>query len=319
MSKYNLAIIGATGAVGQEMLRVLERRNFPVKKLRCFASEKSVGKTVVFRGEKIVVEALDDHSFSGIDFALFSAGKKVSALWAPVAVEKGVVVVDNSSAFRTQEPLVIPEVNPHAVKNHRGIVSCPNCTAAIMLMALSPLHRKYKIKRIVAATYQAASGAGATAMRELELETKAYLENRPFERTVIPYPYAFNLFLHNAPDEEVKVIREIRKILEDPTIRIAVTCVRVPVLRAHSISMNVEFEHSPDNAIEILKEAKGVIFLDNCMPIDATGKDDVFCGRVRKDLSQSNTLDLWVVGDQLLKGAALNTIQIMEELVLHRV
>ncbi len=327
--RYNLAIVGATGAVGQEMLKVLERRDFPIKKLRCFASKRSAGKTVDFRGEKIVIEELSAEAFQGIDFALFSAGKKVSREFAPLAAKEGAIVVDNSSAFRMQAPLIIPEVNPHAALTHQGILSCPNCTAAIMLMALAPLHRQFKIERIVAATYQAASGAGAIAMHELEAETKAHFEQKPFNRTVMPFPYAFNLFTHNAPmtdsgynDEEIKVIQEIHKILEDDTVRIAITCVRVPILRAHSMALNVEFENdiTPEAARLILQQSPGVIVLEDWkqnrfpMPIDATGKDEVFVGRIRKDLSQPKTLDLWVVGDQLLKGAALNTIQIAEHI-----
>lgn len=325
---YRLAIIGATGAVGQEMLRVLERRHFPVQKIRCFASPGSAGKTVDFRGEKIVVEALSPQAFDGIDIALFSAGKKVSREFASLAAKAGAIVVDNSSAFRMEAPLIVPEINLHAAAAHQGIISCPNCTAAIILMALAPLHRRFKIRRIVAATYQAASGAGATAMHELQEETKAALEQKPFARSVMPFPYAFNLFPHNAPmtesgynEEEEKVIAEMHKILEDTSVRIAVTCVRVPVLRAHSMAVNVEFETevSAQDAKEVLQTSPGLIVLEDWknnrfpMPIDATGRDEVFVGRIRKDRSQLNTLDLWIVGDQLLKGAALNTVQIAEQ------
>lgn len=331
MDKYNLGIIGATGAVGQEMLKVLERRSFPLKNLRCFASERSIGKTVEFQGETIQAEALGPNSFDGLDFALFSAGKSTSLAYVPLASKKGVVVIDNSSAFRMEAkvPLVIPEINPHTVATHQGILSCPNCVAAIMLMPLFPLHSRFKIRRIVAATYQAASGAGKMAMQELQEETKAVLDQKKFERSVFPFPYAFNLFAHNAPmtenfynDEEIKIIQESRKILEDDQIRMAITCIRVPVLRAHSIALNVEFETdvSAEEARTILQQSPGIIVLEDWkqnrfpMPLDATGKDEVFVGRIRKDLSHSHTLDLWVVGDQLLKGAALNTIQIMEEL-----
>jgi len=326
-----LAIVGATGAVGQEMLRVLEKRNFPLASIRCFASPRSAGKSVLFRGVQIPVEPLGPDSFQNIDLALFSAGKKVSFAYAPQAVAAGAVVVDNSSAFRMNSdvPLVVPEINPEAVRSHKGIVSCPNCIAAIILMALAPLHRRFQIRRFVAATYQAASGAGAIAMQELEEETRAVLEKRPFQRTVMPHPYAFNLFTHNAPmtesgynEEELKVVEEAHKILGDDSVRIAVTCVRVPVLRAHSIALNVEFVQEPlvAEAKEILSKAPGVIVMEDWeknrfpMPLDASGQDEVFVGRIRKDLSQPNTLDLWVVGDQLLKGAALNTIQIAETL-----
>jgi len=329
---YAVAIVGATGAVGQEMLRVLEQRKFPIKQIRCFASVRSAGKTVSFAGHPIAIEVLDQNSFKNIDIAFFSAGKEISKAFAPIAVNAGAIVIDNSSAFRmkTHVPLVIPEVNSHAIASHQGILSCPNCTAAIMLMALAPLHRKFKIKRVVAATYQAASGAGAAAMHELEQETRALLNSKPFQRTVMPHPYAFNLFAHNAPmtpngynEEELKVIEESRKILEEPTLLIAITCIRVPVLRAHSEALNVEFEKpvTADEAREILKNTPGVVVLEDWaanrfpMPSDASGKDDVFVGRIRQDLSHPNTLDLWVVGDQLLKGAALNTIQIAEHLL----
>jgi len=331
MTSFNIAIIGATGAVGQEMLRVLEQRHFPVKEIHCFASPQSAGKTLTFKGQQIPIQQLHEKCFQGIDIALFSAGKKISLAYAPLAVQAGCLVVDNSSAYRMDPhvPLVIPEINPHALENHHGLISSPNCTATVLLMALAPLHRKYKIKRIVAATYQAASGAGQKAVLELQEESRAILENRPFVRTVIPFPYAFNLFPHNAPmtssgynEEEIKVIEETRKILEEPKLRISVTCVRVPVLRAHSEALNVEFE-KPITALqakEILQKAPGVKVLEDWnqnrfpMPIDASGQDDIFVGRIRQDHSNPNTLDLWAVGDQLLKGAALNAVQIAEKL-----
>jgi aspartate-semialdehyde dehydrogenase len=329
MTSFNIAIIGATGAVGQEMLRLLEQRRFPVKNIHCFASPQSAGKTVLFKGEQILIEQLQNDSFQGMDIALFSAGKKISLAYGPLAAQAGCLVIDNSSAFRMDPsvPLIIPEVNRHALQKHTGIISSPNCTATIMLMALAPLHREFKIRRIVAATYQAASGAGQRAMTELQEESRAILENRPFHRTAMPFPYAFNLFPHNAPmtssgynDEEVKVIEEVRKILEEPELRIAVTCVRVPVLRAHSEALNVEFENpiTPQLAKAVLQNASGITVLEDWennrfpMPIDASGQDEVFVGRIRQDLSNRNTLDLWAVGDQLLKGAALNAIQIME-------
>ncbi len=328
---YRIAIVGATGAVGQEMLRLLEKRHFPIQEIRCFASAKSLGQTVVFRGEKIPIQVLDDSSFTGIDIALFSAGKRVALEFAPQAVDKGAVVIDNSSAFRMRQgvPLVIPEINPADLLEHRGIIASPNCTATIMLMALAPLHRHNPIKRIVMSTYQAASGAGAQAMHELKEETAALLTQEPFKRTVMPHPYAFNLFLHNAPmtethynHEEMKVIEETRKILAEPSLPMAVTCVRVPVLRAHSESLNVEFTKpmSADEARVILKNAPGVQVLEDWannrfpMPSDASFQEDVYVGRLREDMSQKNTLDLWVVGDQLLKGAALNGVQIAEQL-----
>ncbi len=333
MTSFNIAIIGATGAVGQEMLRVLEQRQFPVKEIRCFASPQSAGKTLLFKGKPVPIEQLSDNCFQEIDIALFSAGKKISLTYAPIAVKAGCLVVDNSSAYRMDPavPLVIPEINAHALENHSGIISSPNCTATVMLMALAPLHRQFKIRRIVMATYQAASGAGQKAMLELQEESRAILEDRPFIRTAMPFPYAFNLFTHNAPmtssgynEEEIKVVEEARKILEESELRIAVTCVRVPVLRAHSEALNVEFENpiTAAQAKEILQKAPGVAVLEDWqqnrfpMPLDASGKDDIFVGRIRQDFSNPNTLDLWAVGDQLLKGAALNAIQIAEKLCL---
>jgi aspartate-semialdehyde dehydrogenase len=319
-----IAIVGATGAVGQELLAVLEKRRFPVKEVRCFASERSVGGAIL---------PLHERSFDGVDLAFFSAGKRVSFQFAPIALEAGALVIDNTSAFRMDAavPLVIPEVNPHALKAHAGIISCPNCVVAIMLTALAPLHRRYRIKRIVASTYQAASGAGKRAVDELMQETKAHLAKEPFTRTVFAHPYAFNLFLHNSPvnaqglcDEEVKIIQETEKILEDPDIKTTATCVRVPVLRAHSISLNVEF-HLPvtrEAALQDLTQAEGLALIDNWeenrfpMPSDASFQDKIFCGRIREDRTQPNTLEMWVVGDQLLKGAALNCVQIAEQLCL---
>lgn len=328
-----VGIIGATGAVGQELLQVLEKRHFPLTELRCFASERSVGKCASFRGEKLPIEVLTEVSFRNLDIAIFSAGRKIAEQFAPIAVRSGALVIDNSSAFRKDEkvPLIIPEINVHALKGHQGIIASPNCTTTIMLMVLGPLHRAARIRRIVAATYQAASGAGALAMRELELETNAHLENRPFERTIFPFPYAFNLFSHNSPlsangynDEELKMIHETHKILEDATIQISATCIRVPILRAHAEALTVDFHTSlsKETASQLLSSSPGVTLLDHWaenrfpMPSDATGQDNVFCGRIREDLFQANTLHLWVVGDQLLKGAALNAVQIAETLCL---
>ena len=324
-----VAIVGATGAVGAELIRVLERRNFPLTSLRCFASPRSLGKEVRFRSQSIPIESLSEQALQEIDIAIFSAGRQVAKEWIPRAIACGVRVVDNSSAFRMDPdvPLVIPEINAHALKEENRLAACPNCSAAIMLMAIAPLHRAFKVKRINAATYQASSGAGYLAMQELEEETRAYLEKKPFTRTVMPHPYAFNLFPHNSPlneegyaEEEVKMLEETRKILSDNAIWVNATCVRVPVLRAHSEALNVTFENpvSVEEAYAILKQAPGITILEDRaqnrfpMPIDASGQDAVFCGRIRKDLSLPNTLDLWVVGDQLLKGAALNAVQIAE-------
>ena len=328
----NIALIGATGAVGQEILEVLEKRHFPVNHLKCFASPASSGKTVFFRGQPFSVEPLSREGFKEIDLAIFSAGRAVSKEWIPIAIEEGVKVIDNGSLFRMDPhvPLIIPEINPHHLKKEHLLIASPNCSVAILLMALAPLHKRVKIARIVAATYQAASGAGLRAMKELEEETKAHLEGEPYERTVMPHPYAFNLFPHNSPfdetgyaEEEIKIREEGHKILGDASIGIHATCVRVPVLRAHSVALNVTFKEplSVEEAYAILKQAPGVTILEDraCnrfpMPTDATGQDAVFCGRIRQDLSHPNTLDLWVVGDQLLKGAALNAVQIAELLI----
>jgi aspartate-semialdehyde dehydrogenase len=327
--KINLAIVGATGAVGQELLKVLEKRFFPIHQLRCFASQRSQGKTVLFRGQAIPVIPLTKTAFEGIDIAIFSAGSKISREWVPFAAEQGIKVVDNSSAFRLAPdvPLIIPEINAHALKNDHLVAACPNCTTAIMLMAIAPLHRQFKIVRVLAATYQAASGAGYQAMQELKEETFAYLHDRPFQRKIMPHPYAFNLFPHNSSlnadgyaEEELKMLQETRKILEDDQIWVNATCVRVPVLRAHSEALNVTFSQPIDveQAYAILHKTPGLKILEDRslnrfpMPSDASGIDEVLCGRIRKDPSFPHTLDLWVVGDQLLKGAALNAVQIAE-------
>lgn len=328
-SPVSLAIVGATGAVGGELLKVLEKRDFPIRELHCFASTRSSGKEVFFRGRPIAVKPLSEEALKGIDIAIFSAGRKVSKEWVPKAAALGIRVVDNSSFFRMDPavPLIIPEINAHSLKDGDFLACCPNCSAAIMLMAVAPLHRRFKITRIVAATYQAASGAGFQAMKELEEETLAHLENRSYARTVMPHPYAFNLFPHNSPlneegfaEEEVKMLEETRKILEDEQIWVNATCVRVPVLRAHSEALNITFSQpvSVAEAYEVLKCSPGLTILEDRqsnrfpMPSDASGQDNVFCGRLRIDPSFPNTLDLWVVGDQLLKGAALNAVQIAE-------
>ncbi len=328
----HLAVIGATGAVGQEVLRLLESRHFPMASLRCFASPNSQGKVLSCGQHRIPVETLHDNSFKGIDIAIFCAGSRLSKQYAPLAVQLGAIVIDNSAAFRMDPvvPLIIPEINSHILSQHQGIIASPNCSTTIMLLPLAPLHHQFKIQRIVVSTYQAASGAGLAAMQELTLETRAYLEGKPFERKVIPFPYAFNLFPHPSAlsecgyvDEELKMRHETRKILEDNTIGVHATCVRVPVLRAHSESINVTF-HKPISvavAASILKQTPGLRFLEDRprnrfpMPSDASGQDVVFCGRLREDPSHPQTLDLWVVGDQLLKGAALNAIQIAELLI----
>jgi aspartate-semialdehyde dehydrogenase len=326
---YHVAVVGATGAVGQEMLQVLQNRRFPVRKLTLLASARSKGKRMQFGEEAVEVQELRADSFQGVEVALFSAGGSRSKEFAPHAVKAGAVVIDNSSAFRMdpQVPLVVPEINPEAVKSHQGIIANPNCSTIAMVVPLNPLHKAFKVLRVHATTYQASSGAGAAAMEELLEGTRAKLENRPFEPKVMPYPYAFNLFPHNSAldadgycEEETKMVRETHKIMGDPTIRINATCVRVPVLRAHSEALSIQFAQdvTPEAAYRVLKEAPGVeIFEDRAAnrwatPLDASGRDPVLVGRIRRDKSQANTLDLWLVSDQLLKGAALNAVQIAE-------
>jgi aspartate-semialdehyde dehydrogenase len=327
-----VAIVGATGAVGVELIRCLEEREFPLSKLRLFASARSAGKTMTFRGERLEVEELQEDSFRGIDIALFSAGGGTSKRFAPLAAQQGAVVVDNSSAFRMDPtvPLVVPEINPEAVRTHRGIIANPNCSTIIAITPLWPVHRTNPVRRMIVATYQAASGAGAAAMEELRESTRAYLEGRPYEPRVLPHPYAFNLFSHNAKvdpetgynEEETKVVRETHKIYGDDSIRIAATCVRVPVLRAHSIAINFECERpiTPEQVREIIKTAPGVKLVDDPernyfpMPKDASGQDPILVGRIRRDISDPSgrSIALFVAGDQLLKGAALNAVQIAE-------
>ena len=328
-SGYHVAVVGATGAVGREMLQVLQRRRFPIGELTLLASARSAGKTIRFGETSLKVKELTPDSFTGVEIALFSAGGGRSREFAHHAVSAGAVVIDNSSAFRMDPdvPLVVPEINPDAVKTHKGIIANPNCSTIAMVVPLNPLHRAFGVKRVLASTYQASSGAGAAAMEELQEATRAQLDNKPFEPTIFPYNYAFNLFPHNSPmdedgfcEEEVKMVKETHKIMNDPNIAINATCVRVPVLRAHSEALNIEFhrEVSPQEAYAVLKEAPGVEIFENreenrwATPLDASGIDPVLVGRIRKDRSQPNTLDLWLVSDQLLKGAALNAVQIAE-------
>lgn len=335
MKKPVVAIVGATGAVGAEFVGCLTKRNFPVERLKALASARSAGKMLDFRGDRIVVEELTENSFAGVDIALFSAGASASRRFAPSAVKAGAVVVDNSSAFRMADdvPLVIPEINARRIGEHKGIIANPNCSAITALVPLWPIHKKNHIRRVIISTYQAASGAGAAAMRELEDSTRAYLEDNPFEPKVLPHRYAFNVFSHNTAidpatgynDEETKVMRESRKILEDDKIAIGVTCIRVPVLRAHSQSITFECEDpiSEDDVRAVLSDAPGVKIVDDRaknyfpMPIDASGQDDVLVGRIRKDLSDPSwhSIAMFVAADQLLKGAALNAVQIAEYLV----
>ena len=331
-NKINVAILGATGAVGQELLKLLEERNFPVARLKLLASSRSAGSKINFSGQELVVEAVSDRSFTDIDIVLASAGGSTSKAWAAKAVAAGAVVIDNSSAFRMNSdvPLVVPEINPEAAAKHQGIIANPNCTTILMGMAIYPLHQVQPIKRIVVSTYQSASGAGARAMEEVKTQAKAILNGQTPPAEIFPYPLAFNLFPHNSPlnaegycEEEMKMINETRKIFGVPELRISATCVRVPVLRAHSEAVNLEFEQpfSVEQAREILANAKGVKLVEDWqanyfpMPIDATCKDEVLVGRIRQDLSHPCGLELWLCGDQIRKGAALNAVQIAELLL----
>lgn len=333
MSKsYRVAILGATGAVGTELLELLESRDFPVAELKLLASERSAGRLLRFKGEDLPVELVSDRSLENLDLVLASAGGSTSKTWASVAVAKGAVVIDNSSAFRMQPevPLVVPEVNPLAAVNHQGIIANPNCTTILMTVAIWPLHKVSPIKRIVASTYQSASGAGAKAMVEVKTQASAILQGQQPVAEVLPYQLAFNLFPHNSPlndfgycEEEMKMVNETRKIFGDQEIKITATCIRVPVLRAHSEAINLEFENpfSADAAREILSRAPGVKLIEDWqnnyfpMPIEATGKDEVLVGRIRQDISHPCGLELWLCGDQIRKGAALNAVQIAELLV----
>ncbi|MEI6063150.1 MAG: aspartate-semialdehyde dehydrogenase [Pseudanabaena sp. ELA748] len=330
--KYNVAILGATGAVGTELLALLEERDFPLGDLKLLASERSAGKSIKFAGKDLIIEAVTESSFDGVDIVLASAGGGVSKKWLPIATKAGAVSIDNSSAFRMNPdvPLIVPEVNPEAAAQHKGIIANPNCTTILMAVAIYPLHQVQSIQRIVAATYQSASGAGAMAMEEVKVQAQAILNGEPAIPEILPYPLAFNLFPHNSPmtdnsycEEEMKMVNETRKIFGDQNIRITATCVRVPVLRAHSESLNLEFAHpfNVDKAREILATASGVKLVEDFsknyfpMPIDASGKDDVLVGRIRQDISHPNGLELWLCGDQIRKGAALNAVQIAELLI----
>jgi aspartate-semialdehyde dehydrogenase len=334
MKEYTVAVVGATGAVGNEMITTLEQRKFPVKKLKLLASSRSVGKTISFRGEEIEVEELKENSFKGIDIGLFSPGGSVSLKFAPIAAASGCVVIDNTSAFRMEKdiPLVVPEVNEHAIKNYkkRGIIANPNCSTIQMVVVLKPLHDAAKIKRVVVSTYQAVSGTGKKAIHELEQQILAIYGNKKIEAKVYPYQIAFNClpqidsFIENGyTKEEMKMVNETKKILEDDSIAVTATTVRVPVFYGHSESVNVEFEKAitPDMARKILRKAPGVKVVDDPkkmlypLAIDAAGKDDTFVGRIRTDESIAHGLNMWIVADNIRKGAALNAVQIAEVLI----
>lgn len=330
MSKA-LAIAGVTGAVGQEFLKIIQQRKFPYKSIKMLASARSAGKKLTFMGKEYTIEELTADSFKGIDLALFSAGSARSKEFAPAAVKAGAVVVDNSSAFRMEPdvPLVVPEINPHEIKRHKGIIANPNCSTIIANVALWPLHKVNPIKRLVISTYQAASGAGQSAMLEMLQQAREVLDGKPVTCKVLKYQLAFNLYSHDSKigpngynEEEMKMVKETHKIFGCPDIAITCTCVRVPVLRTHCESINIEFTHSitPDEVRAILSKAPGVAIIDDRennrfpMPLDATGKDDVYVGRIRQDesLPGNRGINLWVAGDQIRKGAALNAIQIAE-------
>jgi aspartate-semialdehyde dehydrogenase len=330
-ASYRVAILGATGAVGAELLELLDRRQFPLKQLKLLASPRSAGQTISFQGQDLPVEVVNETSFNEIDLVLASAGGSTSLKWAPVAVEAGAVVIDNSSAYRMdpQVPLVVPEVNPEALADHQGIIANPNCTTILMTVAVWPLHQIQPIRRIVAATYQSASGAGARAMAEVIAQAKAILAHETPPTEIFPYPLAFNLFPHNSElneqgycVEELKMVYETRKIFNCPELRLTATCVRVPVLRAHSEALNLEFDQpfAVEKARELIRQAAGVKLVENWqtnyfpMPIEASGQDDVLVGRIRQDISNPCGLELWLSGDQIRKGAALNAVQIAEHL-----
>jgi aspartate-semialdehyde dehydrogenase len=327
-----VAVVGATGAVGIEMIKTLERRNFPVGKLTLLASARSAGKKVKAGPREIAVQELTARSFDGVDIALFSAGGGISKEFAPMAAKAGCTVVDNSSAFRMDDsvPLVIPEINPADLKSHKGIIANPNCTTAVTLMALYPLHQAFHVRRIFASSYQAVSGTGAKAIEELQRQVFQVVHGKPITREVYPHQIAFNVlphvdsFLPNGyTKEEMKLQNEGRKIMHHPTFRASVTCVRVPVYRAHSVAVSAEFEKpvSVEAAREVLKQAPGLDVVDDPannqypLPLYAAEKDNCEVGRLRLDCAMENGLAFWVSGDQLLKGAALNAVQIAEELL----
>ena len=329
--KYHVAIVGATGAVGIELLRVMERRDFPVADLRLLASSRSAGKSLEFRGQDFSITALEQNSFAGIDLAFFSAGAGTAKQFAPIAQRAGAVVIDNSSAFRmdVDVPLIIPEINPEDIRRHRGMIANPNCTTAVALMALHPLHSAFGLRRVFASSYQAVSGSGSRAIEELKQQVEATVGGGQAVAHVYPHPIAFNVLPHvdsfldtGYTREEMKMQNEGRKIMHLPDFRASVTCVRVPVYRAHSVAMSAEFERpvSLEAARAVLAKAPGLDLIDEPLsdryptPLAAAGKDNCQVGRLRLDCALENGLGLWVSGDQLLKGAALNAVQIAEVL-----
>jgi len=332
MKNQNVAIVGATGVVGQELLKILEERNFPIENLRLLASAKSKGITFFFKGADITVETLTAESFKDIDIALFSAGGSISKEFAPIAVKSGAVVIDNTSHFRMDKdvPLVVPEVNAHAIQNHNGIIANPNCSTAQMVVALNPIHKAAKIKRIVVATYQSVSGSGKEAMAELEKQSRLNLNGSDLTPEHFPHPIAFNVipqidvFEENGyTKEEIKMVNETKKILEDDTIAITATAVRVPVFIGHSEAINIQTQKklTVKEVKALLSNQPGIELMDDPQnniyptPKQTSGQDPVFIGRIREDISHPSAIDLWCVSDNLRKGAALNAIQIAESLI----
>ena len=327
-----IAVLGSSGAVGSELLKILEERNFPISELILLSSSRSAGKKVLWNNQEIVTQEVNKKSFLNVDLVFASAGGSISKKWVSTIKDQNAILIDNSSAFRLDKdvPLVVPEVNPNEVLHHNGVIANPNCTTILLTLVLAPLNNISKIKRIIVSTYQSASGAGQLAMEELRFLTTKFLEGNPQKPQILPYTLAFNLFLHNSPmqqnnycEEEMKMINETRKILNNPGLMLSATCVRVPVLRAHSESVNVEFFKNidPNEAISKLQISKGIDVIEDYksnrfpMPEDVKDKDNIAVGRIRADLSNPNALELWLCGDQIRKGAALNAIQIAEILL----
>jgi aspartate-semialdehyde dehydrogenase len=336
MKKYNVAVVGATGAVGNEMIKMLEERDFPIANLRLLASSRSAGKKLKYKGQDVPVEELNKDSFKGMEIALFSAGASISKEYAPIAAREGVFVIDNSSAWRMDKdvPLVVPEVNPHHLKKEKKIIANPNCSTIQMVVVLKPIHDAARIKRVVVSTYQAVSGAGHKAMVELAEQVKSLAAGKPADCKVFPYQIAYNVIPHidvflenDYTKEEMKMVHETKKIMGDDSIQLTATTVRVPVMRGHSESVNIETEKhlSAADARKMLAQAPGVVLVDDPankkypLAIDCEGKIDTFVGRVRQDESISNGLNVWIVSDNLLKGAAWNAVQIAEELIKQKI
>lgn len=332
MAGARIAVVGATGAVGQEMLKVLEERKFPVNNLICLADPREAGTKVIFKGEQITVEGASPEKFAGVDIALMAVGGEISEVLSPEAASRGAVVIDNSSAFRLRDdvPLVVPEVNPGDIKQHQGIIANPNCSTIIMVVAINPIHQVAGLKRVVVSTYQAVSGAGKAGLEELKEQIRCYVDGRPLESKVFQHQIAFNLIPHidvwvdkDYSREEMKLVWETRKIMHINDLAVSPTAVRVPVFRSHSESINLQTERkiTACEAREVLRQAPGVIVVDNPqaneypMPWFTSNRDEVFVGRIREDISADNGLNLWVASDQIRKGAATNAVQIAEVVV----